>query len=120
MAARMRHGRVLAPASAALVAASIGTTLWDRKLPGRASRIATLTAGAGTLGFGLVGVTSSHLRDKAVGAATMIVGSTAILFTSQRFMTERRLARNKTSDPSVNVAPTVSTEGAGLAMTIRF
>jgi len=118
--AQARDGRAFAPASAALTVASIGAAVWDRKLPGAASRIASFVAGAGTVGVGVVGMTSPKASGKAIGAVSALAGGTAILLTSQRFMTDRRLARSKASDPAVHVAPTVSTEGAGLALTIRF
>jgi hypothetical protein len=118
--ASVRQAPAFTPASVAFAAASLGAAVWDRKLPSRASRITSYTAGAGTVGLGLIGLTSEQPRDKAMGFATVLAGSTAILLAGQRFMTDRRLARSKASDPAVNLAPTVSTEGAGLAMTFRF
>ena len=118
---QLRSDRVITPTSAALVAASLGAAIWDRKLPSGVSRVASFTAGAGTVGFGLVGLTSPQSRDKALGAASILAGGTAILLSSQRFAADRRLARIKSSEPSVSVAPVVSPgEGAGLSMTIRF
>jgi hypothetical protein len=116
-----RETRVVAPTSVALTATSLAAALWDRKRPGTLSRITSVVAGAGTIGVGVIGVTSSRSQDQAMGAATTLAGATAILLTSQRYMTDKRIARlRQTPEPAVNVAPTVSGEGAGLAMTIRF